>query len=415
MTIVCPLAIRADPRALLLALESSSDVALLRLKGQPVLTWNAVDEVEVSAAWQGRLRPLLGAQPPPAGLAFAGGWIGHLSYEAGRFCERMPPAKGRSVSGDGLFRRYPGALLQTDDGWVAAGQEGWVRAAVARLEALPQTLPQPPPQAPCARLSVLPPDADFAAGVQEILARIAAGECYQVNLARALVFDSPLSPAALFARLPLAPYGAFLRLRDSVLMSESPELFWRLESGRVQTRPIKGTAPLGQAAQLMADPKEKAELTMIVDLMRNDLGRVCQAGSVQAQARRVIALPTLLHAEQAVTGTLQAGLDAVDLMDATFPPGSVTGAPKVQAMTLIHELEPGPRGAYTGAIGAFVDGGDAEFSVAIRVAQWREQSLNVHVGCGVVADSDPVRETQESWLKAQAWMGALGLSETRAS
>lgn len=407
MTIVCPLTIQADPRTLLLALEPCLDVALLRLKGRPVLTWDAVEEVEVGPGWQGQLRALLRDQAPPAGLPFAGGVIGHLSYEAGRYCERMPLGKGRSVSGDGLFRRYPGALIQTPTGWVAAGQSDWVHRAISRIDALPALAP---PGLPCAHLSIAPPDADFAAGVQEILARIAVGECYQVNLARALVFESPLSAAALFARLPFAAHGAFLRLQDSVLMSESPELFWSLSQGQVLTRPIKGTAPLGHAAELLADPKEKAELTMIVDLMRNDLGRVCEPGSVQAQARRVLELPTLLHAEQAVTGTLRAGVDAVDLMDASFPPGSVTGAPKVQAMALIHQLEPVPRGAYTGAIGAFVDGGDAEFSVAIRVAQWRAQRLTVHLGCGIVADSDPARETQETWLKAQAWMRALGLS-----
>ncbi|MFT5582684.1 MAG: anthranilate/para-aminobenzoate synthase component I [Cognaticolwellia sp.] len=406
MTIVCSLTVQADPRALLMALEPCQDLALVMLQGQAVLTWGAVAEVPVTADWQSQVRALVAAEAPPEGLAFAGGVIGHLAYEAGRFCERMPAAKGSSITGDGLFRRYPGALLHTPKGWVAAGEATWVYRAKQRVEALPALAPA---GAPSAQLSNIPPDVDFAHGVQEILARIAAGECYQVNLSRALSFDSDERPAALFARLPLAAHGAFLRLRDSVLMSESPELFWRLHNGQIQTRPIKGTAPLGEQAALLADPKEKAELTMIVDLMRNDLGRVCLPGTVQTQARRVLALPTLLHAEQQITGTLLPTLDAVDLMDATFPPGSVTGAPKVQAMSLINHLEPVVRGAYTGAIGAFVDGGDAEFSVAIRVAQWRAHRLTVHVGCGVVADSDPQRETQESWLKAQAWMGALGL------
>ena len=407
MTIVCPLRVQADPRALLMALEPCEDIALLMIQGQPVLTWGAVVEVPVTSDWQRQVRDIVGAQRPPKGLAFAGGVIGHLAYEAGRFSERMPSGRGPSISGDGLFRRYPGALLFTPQGWVAAGDASWVHQAKRRVEDLPALAPS---RAVYARLSKVPPDLDFARGVEEILARIAVGECYQVNLSRALVFESDEQPATLFARLPLAPHGAFLRLRDSVLMSDSPELFWRLHEGQVQTRPIKGTAPIGAQAQLLADPKEQAELTMIVDLMRNDLGRVCLPGTVQTHARRVLALPTLLHAEQQITGTLSPTLDAVDLMDATFPPGSVTGAPKVQAMSLIHRLEPVARGAYTGAIGAFVDGGDAEFSVAIRVAQWRAHRLTVHVGCGVVADSDPQRETQESWLKAQSWMGALGLT-----
>ena len=211
--------------------------------------------------------------------------------------------------------------------------------------------------------------------------------------------------AALLAAHPLAPHGAFLQVPGGALISDSPELFWRLESGRVHTRPIKGTAPLGCEAALESDPKERAELTMIVDLMRNDLGRVCTPGSVQVSPRRIFALPTLLHAEQQVEGRLAPGRDALDLMDASFPPASITGAPKVQAMATIHALESTPRGAYTGAIGAFLDGGDAEFSVAIRVLQALDHTTLLHVGCGIVADSDPASEVRETWLKARSWLG----------
>lgn len=407
MLIVCPLGIQSDPRLLLRALESQRDLCMVTLGGLRVLTWGAVDEVVLGPGWQGRARSMLRAQAPPQGLPFAGGLIGHLSYEAGRFSERMPAPMGPSITGDGGLRRYPGGLVCTPEGWVLAGEEAWVKEAESLLKKTP--LPTQS-SAPCASLALLPPDEDFTAGVGVILARIAAGDCYQVNLARALDFRSTTPPAELFAALPLSAHAAYLSLGDAVLMSESPELFWRLRGGQVTTRPIKGTAGLGQAQALMADPKERAELTMIVDLMRNDLGRVCVPGSVRAHPRRILTLPTLLHAEQPITGSLRPGIDAIDLMDASFPPGSVTGAPKVQAMEVIHALEPTPRGAYTGAIGAFIDGGDAEFSVAIRVAQWRAGALTVHVGCGVVADSQPEREVQETWLKAQAWMRALGVT-----
>jgi anthranilate/para-aminobenzoate synthase component I len=160
-------------------------------------------------------------------------------------------------------------------------------------------------------------------------------------------------------------------------------------------------------AELEADPKERAELTMIVDLVRNDLGRVCAPGSVRAGPRQLSALPTLSHAAQSVFGQLQPGLDPFDLLSASFPPGSVTGAPKVAAMATIHALEEAPRGAYCGAWGFITDHGDAELAVSIRVAQVLGDEARVHVGCGVVADSDPDRELDETTLKAQAWRRAL--------
>jgi len=176
--------------------------------------------------------------------------------------------------------------------------------------------------------------------------------------------------------------------------------------------PIKGTTTRGitGARELLENSeKERAELTMITDLVRNDLGRVARPGSVHTSARRIRTCGDLLHAEQEISARLSPGKDALDLLEASFPPGSVTGAPKVRAMEIIHELEDGPRGAYTGSIGSFFDDGSAHLNVAIRTATVCGGVGRFHVGAGIVADSDPDREWEETLSKGRAlcrWMGA---------
>lgn len=382
------------------------DLSLVHLDRVPVLCFGATDSVQVGPGWQAQVRALVRPEVQDQGVPFSGGVVGFLGYEAGRFCERMPDPRPGASLGDGMFRRYPGALQRVDGQWLLAGDPDWVAAAQEVIHQALQS-PIPPPRRP--ELLHAPADSEYLAGVQDILECIAAGEHYQVNLARRLELAATDTPQSLLLALlqdhPMAPHGAFLQGPKGTLISDSPELFWRLQAGQVHARPIKGTAPLGQAAALEQDPKERAELTMIVDLMRNDLGRVCVPGSIQVSPRRILELPTLLHAEQQVHGRLAPGMDALDLMDASFPPASITGAPKVQAMATIAELEPVPRGAYTGAIGAFLDGGDAEFSVAIRVLQCLRHTTLLHVGCGIVSDSVPASEVRETWLKARSWLG----------
>jgi para-aminobenzoate synthetase component 1 len=251
--------------------------------------------------------------------------------------------------------------------------------------------------------------------VGTILEAIQQGEVYQVNLAwehtDVLLDDAAGAWLAIRQSNP-AHYGAYLRCGETEIISNSPELFLEVDraSGRFQSRPIKGTAPMVPGARelLESSPKERAELTMIVDLVRNDLGRVAQPGTVQAKARTIRKCGDLWHAEQAVTAKLRPGADALDALAAAFPPGSVTGAPKVKAMEVIHRLEPGPRGVYTGAIGWLSDSGDARFSVAIRTATVREGRARFHVGAGIVADSQPEREWEETLAKAQALAVSLG-------
>jgi para-aminobenzoate synthetase component 1 len=269
----------------------------------------------------------------------------------------------------------------------------------------------------------------YVASVRRALELIAAGDVFQVNLAHRLSAEFGGRPRELAARMVESArpwFGAWIEwwegraLRNAVL-SLSPELFLDVDGAdrRVVTRPIKGTRPAGgDARELLNSEKECAELTMIVDLMRNDLGRVCDFGSVRVErAREIEAHAGVIHGVATVSGRLRARVGLADLLRATFPPGSVTGAPKVRAMQIIDELEPVRRGPYCGSVGFVSDCGRACWSVAIRTATLTCESgsdansargtLDYSVGAGIVADSDPEAEWEETLSKARM-LDALG-------
>jgi para-aminobenzoate synthetase component 1 len=273
----------------------------------------------------------------------------------------------------------------------------------------------------------------FREAVAKARQYIAAGDIYQVNLSRR--YTVSLAPKSLrwgdlYARLRIAnpaPYAAYMDVGGgAAVLSSSPELFLDLRGGRVVTRPIKGTRPLrpgDEAANcraseaLLGSEKDRAELVMIVDLERNDLGRVSQYGSVRVTEPRTIeAYAAVYHTVATVEGRLHAGKDVVDLLKATFPGGSITGAPKVRAMQIIAELEPTRRSVYTGAIGYLAPPSDDEpagrcaLNVAIRTLLAAGDAVHIQVGGGIVADSDPEAELQETSDKARAMLVALGLS-----
>jgi aminodeoxychorismate synthase component I len=259
----------------------------------------------------------------------------------------------------------------------------------------------------------------FEARVARAQDYIAAGDIYQVNLAQK--FGTPFTgnPYRLFehllARSP-APGGAFLDFGDTHILSASPELFLRIRGRHITTRPIKGTRPRSRdpvrdeqlAFELLTDPKELAELVMITDLERNDLGQICEYGSVTVtQLVQLERFAQVFHLVSTIEGMLRPGVDALEAVRACIPGGSISGAPKKRAREIIAELEPCPRGIYTGIIGYFDDNGDAAFSIAIRTMILENGKLHFSVGSGITAGSTPAREYEETLHKAAGMKMAL--------
>ncbi len=367
------------------------------------------------------------------GPPFQGGVAGLATYELGAWAQGLPlaphpdwPPLACAV--------YPAVLAFDHERRQlrAIGRGETAAEAAARAEALLREAHDP--TSPSARRALMsgPLEASdphaYEAAVAEVIDRIAAGEIFQANIARAwrgrLAPDAaPIDLMRALAARSAAPFAAYLRLPGAALVSNSPERFIAVRQAAgglaVETRPIKGTRPRGAgatedarlAAELAASAKDRAENLMIVDLMRNDLARVCVPGSVRApELFAVESFANVHHLVSTVTGRLAAGQGAAELLRATFPPGSITGAPKIQAMKVIAGLEP-PRGPYCGSI--FWAGVDGAFdsSVLIRTAAltaeaggWR---LEARAGAGVVADSEPAAERAETEAKIAALRQAL--------
>lgn len=351
-----------------------------RLYRQPVETVEAMTPHDVPAAID-RLR-----------AATARGFhaAGFLSYEAGAAFEpglSPPPPSSTPLLWFGLFET-----------WEPVNAAHWLPDPAGAWIGTPQPLVEPE---------------TYETHVRDILALIAAGDLYQANLSFRATVPFVGDPLALYARLrgsSAAGYGAVVATGHDTLVSLSPELFFRLDGDRLTCRPMKGTARRGEtaagdaalAAALSTDAKNQAENLMIVDLMRNDLSRVAVPGSVAVpELFAVETYPTIHQMTSTVTATLAPGRDAIDVLAATFPCGSITGAPKVRAMQAIAAIEGQARGAYTGAIGRIDAGGDAQFNVAIRtlaIAPGADHAT-LSLGAGIVADSDPAAEWQECLAK----------------
>jgi para-aminobenzoate synthetase component 1 len=368
----------------------------------------------------------------PEGPPFQGGVAGLACYELGDHVEPLGLRRHPDWP-DLAAARYP-ALLAFDHqrGEVLALGRGASDAeARTRAEDAAGWLETPPREPARRRLAASFEAASLAhayeSDVAEVVGRIAAGEIFQANIARRWAgwLAEGVEPFDLLARLvgaSPAPFAAYLSLPGRAVVSNSPERFVSVTAGdelTVETRPIKGTRPRGRSAaedaalarELAGSPKDRAENLMIVDLMRNDLSRVCPAGAVAApELFRVESFPNVHHLVSTVTGRLAPGMTAVDLMRAAFPPGSITGAPKVQAMKMISAREPA-RGPYCGSM--FWGGVDGAFdsSVLIRTvgfvrdeAGWR---FEAPAGAGIVADSDPIAEREETEAKIAALRRAL--------
>ncbi len=367
-----------------------------------------------------------------SGIPFGGGAVGYWAYDYGRRLESLP-----ATARDDL--QLPDFVLGFYDvigAYDHDTQQTWListglplEGAAAELRAR-ERLEQfrarvlGPGRAPAAfERASEPPTvhgtfdaASWRAAVLAVQEHIRRGDIFQANLAQRWRLEIPdslaLAPALYDAltQLSPAPYAAYLDAGDHVILSASPERFLALRGEHVETRPIKGTRPRGAtpeederlAAELLASAKDRAENVMIVDVLRNDLGRVCEPGTVSAPGVcELERFPQVMHLTSTVTGRLREGVDAFDLLHACFPGGSITGAPKIRAMEIIEANEPVRRHVYTGAIGWIGWDGDADWSVAIRTATATTCCVVFHAGGGITADSDPDAEYRETLDKAE--------------
>ena len=374
---------------------------------------------------------------------FFGGAVGYLSYDMARHIERLPATARRAVD-------LPDAMLLLADTVVAfdhvkhralviasAHVNGDARAAyddaLARIERVVARLGQPMPVTSPASFrnghqlesNVLPEQ--YAGRVERAQEYIAAGDIFQVVLSQRFVRETHAEPFSIYRalrRLNPSPYMFFLDFGGTQFVGASPEVLVRLENGVAQLNPIAGTRPRGADTdsdarleqELRADPKERAEHVMLVDLGRNDLGRVCEYGTIHvSELMSVERYSHVMHLVSHVAGKLRPGLDGFDLLRATFPAGTVSGAPKVRAMEIIEELEGTRRGPYAGAVGYVGfhngEGGNMDFCITIRTIVQQGQRAFIQAGAGIVSDSDPQREHEECVNKARALAEAIRLAE----
>ena len=396
---------------------------------------------------------------------FQGGLAGLIGYEAATWIESIAPARCNDLPTAALaiglydwtvaFDHARSEAWLISQGLGAANEADRVARAQHRADVVERWLAEPPTEAgttsesrwesptnidPSSVGAGWPTAATRRAGVTsnfsghafreavaEIVIRIRRGDSFQVNLAQRLLRPATDTSANLYLRLRQcnpAPFAGYLDAGDFQVVSSSPEGFLRVRGRRVETRPIKGTVartgdPLQDAElaeQLLQSEKDRAENVMIVDLMRNDLSRVCEDNSVQvSQLCEVERYQHVQHLVSAVEGRLRGDADTVDLLRACFPGGSVTGAPKVEAMRTIAELEPHVRGPYCGSLGYISCGGSADFNILIRTITATGNAWQIPVGGGITARSDPAAEEAETWIKAAGMLEATDKPERQPS
>ncbi len=405
----------------------------------------AAVEAAIARARAGRTAADLRARRADLPVPFAGGAVGFLAYDFGRRLERLPSRAARDqrfpdvrfgiyahvlacdhetgawfVAGlaegfEGAFERYRSALARQI--CLGGKSEGGSRATGPQICLAGKSAGAPRP----ARRTFT--REAYCAAVARAIEYIRDGDIFEVNLSQRFEADVEASPLGLYARLrdeAPAPFAGYVKLApDRAVLSASPERFLAVRGSRAVTEPIKGTRPRGAdeaadrrlADELLRSAKDRAELAMIVDLSRNDLGRVAAAGTVRVrQAAELRSFPTVHHLAGVVEAELAPGRGALDAVRAAFPPGSITGAPKVRAMEIIEELEPTRRSVYTGAIGYLGLDGDADLNVAIRTILLDGRRATFQAGGAVTAESDPGAEHEETLAKARALARACGVT-----
>ncbi len=354
-----------------------------------------------------------------------GHWTGWLSYEAAAWTEPGNPWASDPLATLWIARHDPVLRfdLQERQLWIEGQDHKAIQALTDALENQPTPPAQRPPRIPLDAWQQHTDQRAFADGVRRIRELIAAGDLFQANLTACCSTSWPQQSRALdlFLRVREACPAPFAGLvvadNGEALLSSSPERFLQMEpSGRIQTRPIKGTRPRHQspqqdadlAADLVCSAKDRAENVMIVDLLRNDLGRVCRPGSIQVpQLLGLESYASVHHLTSVVEGQLQQGLSWVDLLEACWPGGSITGAPKLRACQRLHDLEPTSRGPYCGSLIHLDWDGSFDSNILIRSLIRQGSTLRAHAGCGIVADSDPDGEADELLWKLQPLLNAL--------
>ena len=380
-----------------------------------------------------QLRAALAAAPRPepeiSGVPLAGGLVGFAAYDVVRFFEHLPKRVATADGVPALHYVAPRSLLVFDHltrsiALLHAGS-GAERAALRReiIQALRGGLPGAPRPGRYQQPTPSMTRDQYIAGVKRIQEYIAAGDVYQLVLASRFSGKHQLDPFQAYRALRLinpSPYMYYCALGDVTVVGSSPEALVKLSSGQAQLRPIAGTRPrsddatvdVAREAELRADPKENAEHVMLVDLARNDLGRVAMAGSVHVDPyRHIERYSHVMHIVSGVKGRLAAGKDAFDLFAATFPAGTLVGAPKVRAMQIIDELEPVGRALYGGTVGYFGAHGDMDQAITIRTLVFHGDEYSFQAGAVIVADSVPEAEHDEVLAKSGAMVRALALAE----
>ncbi len=371
------------------------------------------------------LRRYLDFDPSALGdLPFTGGALGYFAYDLGRRFERLPAcAEDDEKTPAMAVGIYDWAVVvdHLDKRSWLAGQGRCVdtharwNELVARFSAQPLERARAPFRITAPVASNLSRER-YATAFNRVLDYIQAGDCYQINLAQRFAAPATGDPWLAYQALRVinpAPYAAYLNTPHAQILSASPERFLKLARRAVETKPIKGTRPraghprvdAGLAAELKASAKDRAENVMIVDLLRNDLSKNCEPGSVRVpKLFDVESFSTVHHLVSTVTGTLRQGRDALDLLRGCFPGGSITGAPKLRAMQIIEELEPHRRGVYCGAIGYIGSDGNMDLNIAIRTLVYSGGAIRFWAGGGIVADSRLEDEYQETFDKAAAML-----------
>jgi para-aminobenzoate synthetase component 1 len=373
-------------------------------------------------------------------VPFTGGAVGYFSYDLCHFIERLPKTVVDDLNLPECYLGFYDAIVARDHltnrtyliatGFPEAEEGKRRRRAEERLNELRNKVLLAPPPDPIAEPSIkkgIELKANFShegylAAVARAREYICAGDIFQVNLSQRFETDLPLPPYELYRRLRKinpAPFANYFNFDETVIAGASPERFMKVTGDRVETRPIKGTKPRGKtpeedrklAESLLKSVKDRAENIMIVDLERNDIGRVCRYGTIKVTELAMLeTYPTVFHLTSTVVGQLREGKGRIDLLKASFPGGSITGAPKVRAMEIIDELEPTRRSVYTGSLGYLSFNGDMDLDIVIRTIIIKDNRAYFQVGGAIVYDSEPEAEYRETLDKGKALIQALNLS-----